>query len=176
MGDATPPLVLAGQCGWETEVIVDHLERSPPVRRFVHEISGLGDAELAKLIAGARALLSPSIIEGFNLPVAEALSMGTPVIVSDIPVHRELAVGARLIDPLDGPAWSEAIETAARRELSLMSSSPPRAPRGWPEHFAIVAKALELPELRDERAGATDGGEVTASPFVPARSNPRRVS
>jgi glycosyltransferase involved in cell wall biosynthesis len=145
MGDATPPLVLAGQRGWETEAIVDHLDRSPPVQRFVHEINGLGDTELARLIAGARALLSPSFMEGFNLPVAEALAMGTPVIASDIPAHRELAPDACLIDPLDGPAWLEAIEPAARRGAGADIPSPTQASPGWPEHFAIVASALGLP-------------------------------
>jgi glycosyltransferase involved in cell wall biosynthesis len=145
LGDATPPLVLAGQRGWETEAIVDHLERSPPVRRFVHEINGLGDTELAKLIAGATALLSPSFMEGFNLPVAEALAMATPVIASDIPVHRELAPAARLIDPVDGAAWLEAIEGAALRHPHRQIPPEPRAPFGWPEHFAIVAQALGLP-------------------------------
>lgn len=145
MGDATPPLVLAGQRGWEAEAIVDHLDRSPPVRRFVHEINGLGDVELAKLVAGATALLSPSFMEGFNLPVAEALSMGTPVIASDIAVHRELAPGARLIDPLDGPAWLEAIEAATLRHPKPDSPARANAPPRWPEHFAIVARALGLP-------------------------------
>ena len=148
MGDATPPLVLAGQRGWETEAIVDHLERSPPVRRFVHEINGLGDAELAMLIAGATALLSPSFMEGFNLPVAEALAMGTPVIASDIPVHRELAPGARLIDPLDGPAWLEAIEAALLvRDERRPVVTPTHSAPGWPEHFAIVEKPLGLDSL-----------------------------
>jgi len=138
LGDATPPLVLAGQRGWETEAIVDHLERSPPVRRFVHEASGLTDRELASLIAGARALLSPSFIEGFNLPVAEAVALGTPVIASDIPVHRELASGAHLIDPLDGPAWLAAIEAATRSRGVSVRESPPT----WPDHFAIVERSL----------------------------------
>jgi glycosyltransferase involved in cell wall biosynthesis len=150
MGDATPPLVLAGQRGWETEAIVDHLERSPPVRRFVHEINGLGDGDLAKLIAGATALLSPSFMEGFNLPVAEALAMGTPVIASDIPVHRELAPTAQLIDPLDGTAWLEAIETATLQRRQGGMRAPPRTPFGWPEHFAIVAQALGLSDAAQE--------------------------
>ena len=143
-GDDTPPLVLAGQRGWETEAIVDHLERSPPVRRFVHEINGLGDAELAMLIAGATGLLSPSFMEGFNLPVAEALAMGTPVIASDIEVHRELAPGARLVDPLDGPAWLKAIEAVLLEGAERPVAPPSRSPPGWPEHFAIVARALGL--------------------------------
>jgi hypothetical protein len=105
----------------------------------VHEIGGLDDDQLARLIGGATALLAPSFSEGFNLPVAEANALGTPVIASDIPVHRELAGGAHLIDPVDGPAWLAAIQAAVvRRPVSSRCE-----PLGWPGHFAIVAEALE---------------------------------
>jgi glycosyltransferase involved in cell wall biosynthesis len=138
MGDDTPKLVLAGRRGWENESVIDQLERSPAVLRFVHEAPGLADQELARLIGSAVALLAPSFSEGFNLPVAEAIAMGTPVIASDIAVHRELARGASLIDPVDGPGWLAAIEGAG----SLKPAVPDGSPLGWPEHFAIVRAAL----------------------------------
>ena len=138
MGEATPSLVLAGRRGWETETIIDHLDRAPAVRRFVHEVSGLGDVQLARLIAGANALLAPSFSEGFDLPVAEATALGTPVIASDIPVHREFSRHAQLLDPIDGPAWLAAIEAAARRR----PPSPAAIASSWPEHFDIVENAL----------------------------------
>ncbi len=51
----------------------------------------------------------PSFAEGFGLPVAEALQLGTPVLCSDIAAHREIAEGvAEFIDPLDGPGWMQA--------------------------------------------------------------------
>jgi len=140
MGDATPWLVLAGRRGWENEAIIDHLERSPPIRRFVHEVSDLTDDQLAALIKGASALLAPSFAEGFNLPVAEAAALGTPVIASDIPVHRELALHAGLLNPTDGPAWLTAIEAAAQRRMTGL-----QAPLfSWAEHFEVVCKAIEL--------------------------------
>lgn len=142
MGEATPPLVLIGQRGWENESIIDHLERSPPILRFVHEAHDLGDAELACLLSGAAALLAPSFTEGFDLPVSEALALGAPVIASDIPVHREFAGQALLVDPLDGPAWLAAIRAAAHESRPR---SPGRAPT-WDEHFAIVSRALGLGE------------------------------
>lgn len=148
MGNDTPPLVLAGQRGWEIEAVIDHLDRSPPIRRFVHEVNGLGDTDLARLIAGASALLSPSFKEGFNLPVAEALAMGVPVIASDIPVHRELAPSAHLIDPLDGPAWLAAIEGATARPPRPTVGTGRNAAFGWPDHFAIVARAMALVEAK----------------------------
>jgi glycosyltransferase involved in cell wall biosynthesis len=140
LGDATPYLVLAGQRGWENESVIDQLERAPAIKRFVHEVSGLTDGELVRLIGGARALLSPSFSEGFNLPVAEALAMGTPVIASDISVHRELAAGAKLIDPLDGLGWLDAIQAAVLEMPVRASHQPP----GWLEHFDRVAKAIGL--------------------------------
>ena len=41
-------------------------------------------------VAGAQALLFPSIAEGFGLPPIEALMLGTPVICNDLPVFHEI--------------------------------------------------------------------------------------
>lgn len=140
LGERTPQLVLVGRRGWENESVIDHIERSPPVVRYVHEVNSLQDGQLARLIAGATALLAPSFAEGFDLPVAEALALSTPVIASDIPVHRELAGDAALVDPLDGPGWLAAIKAA----LEPSRNPPtPRAPT-WERHFAIVGAALGI--------------------------------
>ncbi len=140
MGPTAPHLVLVGRRGWENEAVIDHLDRSSAVRKLVHEITDLTDEQVAALIRGARALLAPSLAEGFDLPVIEALTLGAPVIASDIPVHRELARAANLIDPLDGLGWIGAIRAACDK--------PPRRPRQpgytWDEHFKIVARALGL--------------------------------
>ncbi len=138
MGEAAPRLVLVGRRGWENEAVIDHLERSKAALRLVHEIADLQDVQVASLLAGASALLAPSFAEGYDLPVIEALSVGAPVIASDIPVHRELAGDAMLIDPLDGPAWLAAIEAASTR-----STRPPARPGPrWAHHFASVRDAV----------------------------------
>lgn len=51
----------------------------------------LQDSELAALYCQAFALVHPSVYEGFNLPLVEAMSHGVPLLISDIPVHREVA-------------------------------------------------------------------------------------
>lgn len=140
MGEAAPRLVLVGRRGWENEAVIDLLERAPAVGRLVHEVCDLTDEQLAGLMAGAAALLAPSFTEGFDLPAAEALAVGAPVIASDIAVHRELAGGAQLIDPLDGLGWLAAIEAAARASASRR----PRAAPTWERHFEIVGEALGL--------------------------------
>jgi glycosyltransferase involved in cell wall biosynthesis len=138
LGEQTPRLVLVGRRGWENEAIVDHLERSPAILKHVHEVTNLRDHQVARLIRGAAALLSPSFAEGFNLPVIEALSLSTPVIASDIPVHRELAAGAQLIDPLDGRGWLDAIATACATRPPSRRFEPPT----WDSHFETVAQAV----------------------------------
>ena len=140
MGAAAPRLALIGRHGWENEAVLDHLHRSPNLQGLVHQVSELPDGGLARLLAGARGLVAPSSVEGFDLPVAEALGLGVPVIASDIPVHRELAPRARLIDPLDGPGWMEAVES--------LTTKPPRrtpaSPRTWAGHFEAVSGFVGL--------------------------------
>lgn len=91
-------------------------------------VSGeLSDAQLAARYAASRWLLAPSVLEGFHLPVVEALACGTPVVASDIPAHREL------------------VRRGAR---GIVLVPPPRRRRGdwsWPEG----ARALAEPSPRD---------------------------
>ncbi|MES2835438.1 MAG: glycosyltransferase family 1 protein [Pseudomonadota bacterium] len=135
MGPAAPRLALIGRHGWENEAVLDHLQRSPNLQGLVHQVAELPDAGLARLLGGARGLVAPSSVEGFDLPVAEALSLGVPVIASDIPVHRELAPNARLIDPLDGPGWLTAIEAATTKAPRQAAYAAPT----WAAHFEAVS-------------------------------------
>lgn len=50
----------------------------------------ISNSELRSLYYHAAAFISPSMQEGFNIPIGEALMEDTPVLASDIPVHREL--------------------------------------------------------------------------------------
>ncbi|MGY1641357.1 glycosyltransferase family 4 protein [Geodermatophilus sp. SYSU D00703] len=82
---AGPDLVLVGPPGWGAALETDRL---PPGR--VHLTGYLDDAELRQVVAGSRGLAFPSRYEGFGLPPLEALACGRPVVVSDLPVMREV--------------------------------------------------------------------------------------
>ena len=142
-----PHLVVIGRRGWENEQIVDLLERCPAIQPFVHEVNSCGDAELASYLRNARALLMPSFAEGYGMPIAEALSAGTPVIASDLSAHREVGCDVPdYLDPLDGPSWMKAILNHAiegpmhRSQLARMELW--KAP-DWSEHMGIVAGIIE---------------------------------
>lgn len=53
----------------------------------------ISDEELKNLIKHASMLIQPSIYEGFGIPPLESLFLGTPVLISDIPVFREIYEG-----------------------------------------------------------------------------------
>ena len=140
MGDRCPQLVLVGRYGWENEAVLDHLQRSPPLRGLVHQATNLPDASLSVLLGNAQALLAPSSVEGFDLPAVEASALGVPLIASDIPAHRELVPDAELIDPLDGLGWLAALERAT---LKRPVAGPYDAPT-WDAHFEQVARRIGL--------------------------------
>lgn len=58
---------------------------------MIHFAGAVSDEELASLYQHAKAVIVPSLYEGFGLPVAEGLSAACQVIASDIPIFREVA-------------------------------------------------------------------------------------
>ena len=81
--------MLVGQRGWETENVIDMLDRCPALRDVVIEHNSLPDAEMVRLLRSARALLLPSFAEGFGFPLIEAMQLGVPALCSDIPALHD---------------------------------------------------------------------------------------
>ncbi|MFB9948281.1 glycosyltransferase family 4 protein [Rhizobium puerariae] len=140
-GSRAPRLVIVGKRGWENSQILAMLERCRALPGLVIEVPGLGDAALARLLGGAAALLSPSFVEGYGMPVTEALALNTPVIASNIPSHREAAGnGAILLDPLDGRSWREAIDAVAASPRRLSAAG---VIHRWEAHFNDLEALIE---------------------------------
>ncbi len=148
LGDAAPRLVIIGQRGWECENVEDMLERCGPLRGVVFEHPMCSDAELITYLHHAQALLFPSFAEGYGMPLIEALSLGVPVLASDLPVFEEIAGDVpEYIDPLDGRRWREVIEAytpadSVPRAAQLSRLKGFRVP-DWATHFAKVDALLE---------------------------------
>jgi len=73
--------------------------------------NGVSDADYARLLESAHALVHASLDEGFGIPLVEAMSVGTPIVVSDIPIFREIGGSAGIYaDPLDPGAFARGVK------------------------------------------------------------------
>lgn len=117
MGSDTPQLVLAGSVHAGGTQIMEAFCASKRVVPYVHFVSGLSTASIGTLMQGARALLMPSLAEGFGLPIIEAQALGCPVIASDIPAHQEIAAPTTALLPTDRPElWAKAVNQTQPQE------------------------------------------------------------
>lgn len=81
-------------------------------RRFIILLHNVSDASLRTLYVHAKALVFVSLMEGFGLPVLEALSLGKRVIVSDLPVMHEVCGDCGVyVNPTDTKAIAEKLQT-----------------------------------------------------------------
>ena len=109
--NVTAPLLVVGHPAWKHHLELGFLNALGPaaqgrVRRFDHLPANL----LITLIRGARAVLFPSLYEGFGLPVLEAMTLGTPVLTSREGSTPEVAGEAGLlVDPYDVGAIAQGI-------------------------------------------------------------------
>jgi glycosyltransferase involved in cell wall biosynthesis len=107
-------LVLVGRRSWASEGIDATVHRLGLEQRVI-ELGHVADAELPALYSGARALVFPSLVEGFGFPVVEAMACGTPVVTSTAYCLPEIAGGAAvLVDPLSVDAIASGMLSVLR--------------------------------------------------------------
>lgn len=103
------PLVLAGGWGWRAGEVADLFEREARHLGVVH-LGYVPDDCLGILCNGARALVYPSLYEGFGLPPVEMMACGGAVLASTAEAIVETVGGkAHLIAPDDLDGWRQAM-------------------------------------------------------------------
>lgn len=105
------------------------------------------DADLAAAYSAAEALVFPSVIEGFGLPLVEAMNCGCPVIALRTPVHEEVCGDAALYcekgDPLSLTRHLAAVQDESFRE-ELVNRGYERARRySWAESAIKFRRFIE---------------------------------
>ncbi|WP_267389663.1 glycosyltransferase family 1 protein [Sphingomonas sp. GC_Shp_3] len=137
-GIATP-LVISGPDGLDAASIDAQIAATPGAIRLGVQPRGT----VLQLLANARALVFVSLAEGFGLPVAEAMALGTPVLAANVPALAEVAGDAALlVEPLDVTALQRALITIdgdapLRSRLSALGLERAR-------HFALAPYAQRL--------------------------------
>jgi glycosyltransferase involved in cell wall biosynthesis len=155
-GASAPRLVVIGTPARGGPPIVQALTQEPALQDHIILAAGLSSPGLRRLIAHARAVLMPSRAEGFGLPIIEALALGTPVLASDLPAHREVGESLAIyLDPDDADGWLAAIERlldAPAPLAALRARIAGYRPLSETAYFAAVTAFLH-------RVGNTRGGD-----------------
>ena len=114
---ARVPLALVGGGGWKRDAVF-----AGDWPDFVRRLGAVSEEDLIALYNVASVVAYPSLVEGFGLPVVEAMACGTPVLTSNRSSLAEVAGDAALcVDPLD--------VAAIRRGLDVLLREPSRRER-----------------------------------------------
>ena len=114
LADLPLQLVVAGGLGWKYRALLAQMAPLARTGRLVH-VGYVSEAQKATLYQHAVCLAYPSLYEGFGLPILEAMTYGTAVVVSTAPACVEVAGDAGItVDPRDTPGWADAIARLAR--------------------------------------------------------------
>lgn len=109
-------LVLIQRLGAGAQALLDRARERGAAGR-VHVLSSVPFADLLALYRGALCLCHPSFVEGWGMPVGEALGTGCPVITSNQSAMPEVAGGAALlVDPNEPASIARALRTLAEDE------------------------------------------------------------
>lgn len=104
-------LVLVGSVDPRFHDPVPELVRELGLEDRILEVRSVPERWLPAVFQGAEAFVFPSLVEGFGLPLVEAMAAGTPVVASDVPAVAEVARGAALLIPPDNPAaWAAGVQ------------------------------------------------------------------
>jgi hypothetical protein len=132
-------IVFVGGNGWRGEQFTDAVGALTAAGRPVQLITALSDDLLWAAYRLARCMVFPSLNEGFGLPVAEALSIGTPVITSGFGSMAEIAAegGALLVDPRNDADLAEAMRILVFDQSvhdRLRQEAAMRSTRTWEQY------------------------------------------
>ena len=119
------------------------------------------DDELRVIYRHSRLILFPSTYEGFGIPILEAMAAGRPLVVSDLPVFREL-IGVRgaYFPPQDVTKMADAIAAvlaSPERQRELIDDGGNRV---GDFNFVRLAAAVEAVyrDVLTQRRASADGG------------------
>jgi alpha-1,3-rhamnosyl/mannosyltransferase len=108
------PLLLVGPWGWNADNIREYYQREARHRGVIH-LGYVADRHLAAVYNAARALVYPSLYEGFGLPPLEMMACGGAVLASTAgPLAELLGERAHLMDPHDIDGWRAAMVRVVR--------------------------------------------------------------
>ncbi|GIX00090.1 MAG: hypothetical protein KatS3mg111_3422 [Pirellulaceae bacterium] len=130
-------LVLVGRIGASCHDLVQRIRQHARYNEQLFLLNDLSDAEVQYCYRHCRAVIFASIVEGFGLPIVEALWHGKPMLASDITIHREVGGDAcayfNLADPADLADQLRRLEAGSGRASAPPVPPPAACPIDWSE-------------------------------------------
>lgn len=115
-------LLVAGRPHPDCHRLIEQMRHHPEQGRRLMTVFDASDAELDLIYSGCRALLFPSLAEGFGLPLVEARARGCAVIASDLPALKELGdEGVAFFTP----GCADELDALVRERAGAQSPSRP---------------------------------------------------
>lgn len=147
-------LLLIANSGWKNEDIMK-LITDGEESGSVALIRDVASFDMPFYYGLAEVFLYLSFYEGFGLPPLEAMACGAPVLVSDIPVHREILAGAAMyVSPSDASIIAERLEDLLINSPSASGAcerSLRAALYSWDKSAAGYAAIMESLNEKSER-------------------------
>lgn len=147
-GAAVPDLVLAGGRRKKVERYISS-EQLKPISNHIRLVADPNQTELRALYERAFALVLPSHMEGWGLPVGETLWCGTPALAADIPALREVGSDlAQYFDPSNSSELADLLEhlqtrPASYNEIRQRIAAAHSSLRTWNDVAKDTLKAAE---------------------------------
>jgi glycosyltransferase involved in cell wall biosynthesis len=158
---AACPLLLVGGWGWNAGELAEFLHGEARHRGVIH-LGYLPDEQLPAVYNGARALVYPTLYEGFGFPPLEMMACGGAVLASTAEAVVETAgAGAHLIAPEDADGWRVALGRVIRDD-------------GWYLELRRGARGAAAPFTWERTAAQTLHLYRRLTGTAPAATEPRR--
>jgi glycosyltransferase involved in cell wall biosynthesis len=167
-------LVIAGTPGWDSAAVLDRVSTSP-ARERIHMPGRVTDEELSWLYKNATAFLYVSLLEGFGLPILEAMACGCPVITSNLSSMPEVAdEAALLVNPRNEQEIAHAMARVVqdgnlRKSLSARGKERAQSYR-WSDCAQAVAEIYrtacrQTADARPDREQSSERNGTHSSPW-----------
>lgn len=137
-------LCFIGRVGWCVDSLIARLHDHAQFGNNLAVWHDISDEELVYAYCHARALVFPTVAEGFGLPLVEALQQGLPVIASDLPALREIGGSiVRYLPALTLPDVADAVLQFSGENIPE-EFRPPAAYRwlNWQQSTAMLLAAV----------------------------------
>jgi alpha-1,2-rhamnosyltransferase len=148
-------LCFVGRDGWGSGELIARLNAHPERGNRLFVLSNVADADLQYAYKKAYGLICASLVEGFGLPIVEALAHGLPVLASDIPVFREIAGPVpAYFDPTDLHSLRAAIvEYSQGGRAAAQKRTADYSPLSWEKSAdMLLTRLLQLADVEDKTA------------------------